>query len=150
VTSQRKGVIDTTVLQKANAPLIKPPKERSCFKKRLELLMAIEQGNLIVLISKQLIAEYRRQVREPRNDYVRAFFEILASNRAVRNWKKPWSGDKAKARKCRFPREDDHVLRTAIDPDDSTTIFSEENDMVAADSCIHRVFGVHIVNPCKV
>ncbi len=142
-------VIDTVVLRKANDPLAGPPHESSLFIQRLKLLARIAKGELIILVSAKLLQEYREQIREPRNETVKAFFELVAagSERVVFNWKKQWSGaDRAKARGCRYPKEDDHVLRTAIRPN-GTTILTEEKRMLDADSCIYREFRVHIIEP---
>lgn len=140
-------VIDTSVLQKANAPISTSPRVWSLFQKRLKLLSRIRTGDLVVLISKQLHNEYDRQVRSPRNDYVKAFFDLLDTpHRRIYNWEKHWKGKRAQSRKCRFPSEDDHVLRTAIRPH-STTIFSEEKRMLAADACIYRNLRIHIQHP---
>ena len=140
-------VIDTTVLQKANALLTQQPRERSWFGRRIRLLQRLHRGEATLLVSAQLLAEYRRQVREPRNDFVRAFFEIATDpNRRIFNWHKRWSGDRDKARRCRYPVEDDHVLRTAIRPH-RTTIYTEEHRMLIADACIYRKLRVHISSP---
>jgi len=136
--------IDTSVLQKANAPITQRLRSRSQFVRRIELLRDIQQRRKIVLISRQLLAEYERNVASPRNDFVRAFFELLADpQRCVKNWV-GWPGrHREKARRCRYPEHDDHVLRTAIRPNPST-IVTEEQRMLAADSCIYRQFRVHI------
>jgi hypothetical protein len=140
-------VVDTGVLQKANAPVDEDVRERSKFKKRLDLLARLKQHQLTVLISKKLLAEYQRQVSKPRNDFVRAFYELLTSpGVAVPNWP-AWSGKRrSDASFCRFPREDYHVLRTAICPSGST-ILSEEHRMLVTDACIHRKFHVHVIDP---
>jgi hypothetical protein len=140
-------VVDTSVLQKANAPITSPTRERSKFARRIALLADIQAGRKTALYSRKLLAEYERKVAIPRNDFVRAFFEILAApGRAIPNWPR-WSGStRAKARKCRYPHEDDHVLRTAVRPS-GATIFSEEGRMLAADACIHRELGIHILDP---
>jgi len=138
--------LDTTVLQKANAIINKPPRRHSLFVRRIELLNDIYSRRKTVLISKRLLQEYEEKVKAPRNDFVRLFFELLANPRGpVYNWA-AWPGrDREKARKCRYPSEDDHVLRTAIRPNGST-IITEEERMLKADSCIYREFRVHIVN----
>ena len=142
-------VLDTTVLQKANAPLLHEPGKHSLFRRRIRLLEQINRGKLGILISKQLLDEYKRQVKEPRNDYVRAFFELLVSagdSRCVWNYA-AWTGQRREhARHCRFPKEDDHVLQTAI-RSQPTTIFSEENRMLRADACIYRRLRVRIRAP---
>lgn len=149
MNTPRECVIDTTVLQKANAPLTKAPRVGSQFLKRLQLLQRIQAGALLVLISPKLVAEYRRQIARPRNDFIGAFFAIL-EGRAIPNWKHRWSGsEREKARRCAYPVEDDHVLRTAIRPQSTTLILTEETQMVDADECIYRHFRVHIANPCE-
>ena len=138
-------VIDTTVLQKANAAITTQPSLRSRFVRRLRLLNNIRTGETTVLFSKRLLTEYRKQVRSPRNDFVRLFFEILDDpGRAVYNWA-AWSGqERDKARRCRFPPEDYHVLRTAIRPNNPTTIISEEERMLRTDENLYRFFRVHV------
>ena len=114
------------------------------------MLERIQRGTLTLLMSSKLLAEYRRQVPSPRNDHIRAFFELVliaAPTRCVWNWEKRWSGgQRAKARKCRYPEEDDHVLRTAIRPS-ASVIFTEEERILKADACIYRCFRVHIRLP---
>ena len=137
-------VIDTTILQKANAPLTHQPRQRSLFVRRLALLNDIARGTLTVLVSQQLLNEYQRQVPAPRNDTIKAFFALIDDPvRAIHNWA-PWPGGRREhARHCRYPSEDDHVLRTAIRPDPST-IFTEEKRMLKSDRCIYQYFRVHI------
>lgn len=141
-------VIDTNVLQRANAPLIHEPREGSQFRRRLAILERISRGHLIVLWSRQLLAEYTRNIREPRNDQVRVFFEILdRPGRAIMNWYAPWSGNRVDmCRRCRYPEHDDHLLRTAIRPAPST-IFTEENALLGTGRCIYRRFRVRIRCP---
>ena len=141
-------VVDTVVLQKANAPIQPPLREGSKIARRVCVLKRIRSGDWIVLISERLLEEYREHVREPRNDFVRAFFEIVSDpQRRVLNWKTPWSGSlRVKARKCRFPSEDKHVLRTAIRPDPSA-IVTEEDRMLRSHKCILREFRVSIIPP---
>lgn len=141
--------IDTTVLQKTNAPITQP-RAGPQFRRRMTLLGRISDGEIVVLISSKLLQEYQRQIPLPRNDAIKLFFELLSSarsDRVVWSWKPRWSGaDREKARDCRFPAEDDHVLRTAIRPRPSF-IITEEYRMLTADDCIYRAFGVHIQEP---
>lgn len=140
-------VVDTVVLRKANAPLNVQPRQHREFQRRLGLLIKIAEGKLIVLFSAKLMGEYEKQVPEPRNMYMAAFFALLSTpGRAVQNWS-PWRGrERQNARACRFPCEDDHVLRTALRPNGST-IYTEEHRMLVTDACIHRRFRVHVRKP---
>ena len=137
-------VVDTIVLQKANAPITKPVARGSQFARRLAVLQDIREGRLVPLHSRQLVQEYEEHVKEPRNEFVKAFFELLDDvRRATYNWH-PWTGAvREKARKCRFPREDHHVLRTAIRGTPST-IITEEKRMLRTDACIYRELRVHV------
>ena len=140
-------VVDTGVLQKANAPLGQSVRERSKFARRLVLLARLKRGSLRVMISPSLLAEYRKQVPKPRNDYVRAFFELVADPaRRVWNWCRSSGQFRSHARKCRFPPEDYHVLRTAVCGTGST-ILSEEHRMLVTDACIYRRLRVHVIDP---
>jgi predicted nucleic acid-binding protein len=138
-------VIDTVVLQSANAPITKPPRRGSLFAKRVRLLEDVRVGNKTVLYSPRLVQEYQTKISEPRNDYVKAFLEILSDpRRSIPNWKR-WTGsqqDRAHS-KCRYPSHDDHLLQTAIRPN-PTMIITEEATLLSTDTCIHRYFGVHI------
>jgi hypothetical protein len=138
-------VVDTMVLQKANAAITVAPGERSRFVVRLKLLQKIQSHQIRVLLSKKLLDEYNRQIKAPRNDYIKTFFELLGSpDFPIWNWKKRWSGGmRNQAAACGFPMEDTHVLRTAIRAN-PTTIISEENAMLSADACIYLHFRVHI------
>lgn len=145
-------VVDTCVLQNANNLIDVSDlssESRSLFQNRLNLLSRIEAGHFVVLISPKLQSEYNRQIRSTKRDYVKAFFDILDDpSRYVLNWEKHWSGGKRDLAhsRCKFPPEDDHVLRTAIRPH-PTTIFSEESRMLVTDRCIYRNLRVHIRLP---
>lgn len=136
--------IDTTVLQKANAEITSRPRAHSVFVRRINLLLDVQAERITVLISRQLLAEYEQKLPSPRNDFIRLFFELLADPaRRIENWVN-WPGrDEEKARKCRYPKHDDHVLRTAIRPNPSV-IITEDKRMLRADACIYRAFRVHI------
>jgi len=114
------------------------------FARRLAVLRGIREGRIVALHSPRLIQEYEQHVKEPRNEFVRAFFELLDDvGRATYNWH-PWTGAvKEKAKKCRFPPEDYHVLRTAIRGNPST-IITEEDRVLRTDRCIYRRLRVHV------
>jgi hypothetical protein len=142
--------LDTTVVFRTNVPIDGDRADAKLLSKRLEILKRIRNGQDSVLISERLLHEYVQQVVPGKNDFVRAFLEIVASpdgSRVILNWKKAWSGgERDRARKCRYPKEDDHVLRTAI-RDTATTIYSEEGRMTQAHPCVYKEFGVRITAP---
>ena len=144
-THSPRCVIDTIILRRANALLTTEPRARSLFVRRVCLLTRIQRGDLLALYSQALLKEYAQQVLSPRNDYVRQFLALLTDGRrSLLNWKRHWSGgDREKVRKCRYPGEDVHVLRTAVCREGST-IFTEEHRMLVADGRVHREFSVHI------
>lgn len=118
--------------------------------RRLTLLQRIRGKQICLLISQRLVQEYLDQLIPIQNDFVKAFLEIMTrpdGHHVVLNWKPTWSGgEQSRARKCRYPAEDDHVLRTAI-RDHSTLIYTEEDRMIKADACIYKEFRVHIQEP---
>lgn len=145
-----EAAIDTTVLRRANVTLVGGREDARRLSRRLSLLSRIRRNEIFVLISAHLIHEYREQIKFAQNDFVKAFMELVTKPDGVNvvlNWKTPWSGgDRDQARRCQFPLEDDHVLRTAI-RGQPTTIYSEEGRMLRADACIYRRFRVHITEP---
>lgn len=154
MSGSRECVIDTMVLQIANTPMTSGVPPRGHFKLRLDLLEAISTGRMIILASQRLIAEYQRQLVAPRNETIKVFFELLtgaSSNCVVWNWKKRWSlGEQERARHCRYPRHDDHLLRTAIRDNRSATVVTEESALLNTNDCIYRSFRVHILRPASV
>src|SRR5258706_14631690 len=140
--------LDTTVVFKANVPLTLG-REGARLARRLNLLRQIRHREVVVLVSLRLLHEYVQQVK-PHNEFTKAFLELATSpdgSHVILNWKNSWSGDeRSRARQCRYPAEDVHVLRTAI-RETPTTIYTEEARMLAANTCIFRAFGVHIAEP---
>jgi|SRR6267378_1939868 len=145
-----EAAIDTTVLRRANVALEGNRASAKLLARRLSLLQRIQRREITILLSKRLLQEYREQLPIPLNEFVRAFLEIVTTpdgRHVLMNWKNPWSGgDRSRARGCRFPEEDDHVLRTAI-RGQRTAIYSEENRMLMTDDCIYREFRVHVQEP---
>lgn len=145
-----EAAIDTTVLQKANVEINHDRAKANRLAKRISLLQRIQRNEIAVLVSERLLHEYVQQIQVRQNDFVRAFFELVSSpdgQRVILSWKKQWSGgERAAARACRYPREDYHVLRTAV-RGHPTTIYTEEGRMLLADACISRRFSVRIIEP---
>ena len=145
-----EAAVDTTVLRRANVALEGNRADANLLSRRLQLLQQIRGKQISILVSNRLVQEYCEQLPTLRNDVVKAFLELVTNpdgKHVIINWKASWSGgDRNRARRCRYPSEDDHVLRTAI-RDNSTVIYTEEGRMLRADSCIYREFLVHIQEP---
>lgn len=142
--------IDTTVVFRSNVALTASRADARRLSRRLTLLRRIDRHEIVALISLSLLQEYVDHVVPAQNEFTKAFLELVASpdgSRVILNWKNSWSGgERSRARRCRYPVEDDHVLRTAIRTT-PTTIYCEEARMLAADGCVYREFGVHILEP---
>jgi len=145
-----QAVIDTQVLVRANGQVADDEDLKNALRHRLRLLGRILGRELTVLVSAKLLAEYADKVREPRNDWVRAFLELLASPNAnvVTNWADWPAGRRDAARKCRFPKHDQHLLRTAL-RDGEATVVTEESALLKTDACIHREFRIHVRKPAE-
>jgi hypothetical protein len=145
-----EAALDTTVLRRANVPLQGTRADATLMAKRLALLRRIRTNEINVLVSQRLIQEYSDQLKTYQNEFVKTFMELATQpdgRHVILNWKDRWSGgDRERAARCRYPHEDNHVLRTAIRPNPSM-IYSEEHRMLRADACIYRVFRVHILEP---
>lgn len=139
-------VVDTCILQKANAMITVEPGAYSDFRRRVALLLTFVNGTNIALFSDAIVREYEERVKEPRNDYVRLFFELVTApgSGAMASWAPRWRGDRDVARRCRFPKHDDHLLRTAV-PKAPAVIYTEEAALVRTDACVHRRLQVHIL-----
>src|SRR3990172_2043651 len=74
-----KLAIDTIVFQSANAPMRSEPRLNRLFVKRIRLIRKILSGNVVILISKMLIQEYREKIK-PRNELLKALLDGLTSN----------------------------------------------------------------------
>jgi hypothetical protein len=138
-------VVDTVVMQSANAPLDTAPTEGRTIVRRLELLRRISRGEIQLLWSKRLLKEWADHVPEPRNDFVRAVLELLTNGHGQHNWRTPWTGGiRADIAECRYPGHDSHLLRTAILDDDRSYLVTEENRLSTCRACVSRKFNVSI------
>jgi hypothetical protein len=118
-------------------------------RKRRTLLLGIIQRERTLLVSQSLINQYTGHLVRPLNDLIRAFLEYATNPEpaedVVVNWAALSGGDRDFARKCRFPKHDLLLLRTALGF--RSTIYSEDNRVVQSDECIHRKFSVHTADP---
>jgi hypothetical protein len=143
--------VDTSVLVNANVKQTSDHTEAVRQAARLLLLQRVQSQQAAVLISRQLVAEYKRKITSFENDYVRLFLELLTNpdgSHIIPNWRTPWTrSDIARMYECRFPYEDDHVLRTAA-RGHRTTLYSEERRILGANArCVRKHFGVDINEP---
>jgi len=143
-------VIDTVVLHRANQARLQQPGETAQLRKRRLLLQDVGRGQWLLLVSPNVLIEYRGHLVRPLNDLVRSFLEYAttpdSSESVGVNWRALSGNERDLAlRRCRFPAHDLRLLRTAYGY--RSTIFSEEDRVVRTDACIHRSFQVHLVDP---
>jgi hypothetical protein len=140
-----KVAVDTTVLQKANASIVNAPHENRLFFLRISLLTRFVNEEMIALWSPRLHAEWKEKLKEPRNEFTKAFFEIITSDKALLNYAKPWGGSEMqRMTKCRYPRHDIHLLRTAFIKEERTHLVTEENPILLTATCVKREFDIAI------
>jgi hypothetical protein len=145
----RPCVVDTDVLHHSNRDF--PADDRRLrlkLARRIELLRQIAAGHRVLLVSRTLLGQYSHHLQRPFNLYLQEFLSVATQPTPnVRfNWAMLTGAQRDRAhRACRFPGEDILLLRTAYGV--RSVIFSEETRVVAADSCIHRYFRVHIQDP---
>jgi len=142
----RRVVVDTCVLQKANAPMRNAPRAGREINERIDLLKKLADGSLTPAWSATVLREYLEHVPEPRNDFMRAFFEILG--RVPPTWTRLTGAQEARLGRCRYPPEDKHLLRTACPG--PATIATEEGRLLRVDGPVHQYFQVHIRAPAEV
>lgn len=141
-----KVAVDTNVLLRANAPITTEKQGRE-FALRLKLLSRFQDKEIFPLWSPQLAAEWATHVKEPRNDYIRAFFELMVDTSDGFNYATPWGGsEKQRMSKCRFPKHDLHLLRTAYLKVRTSHIVTEEGPVLGTATCVKHEFDVHIKN----
>jgi hypothetical protein len=131
------------VVYKANGD-IAGRRPGSILDRRLRALEQIGRGVRRLRYNPKLLGEYRRVVREPRNDVIELFFNVL-SERAVlvsRNTLSRHCYAKA-VRTCRWPNHDQHLLAAAIDGIDASILVTEEAHVTCA-NCIFRHFTVRV------
>jgi hypothetical protein len=140
----RRVVVDTCVLQAANAPLEHTPREGRAILDRIALLKRLLDGVLTPAWSKALWDEYQEHVPEPgRNDFIVAFYALLAQTPPT--YTKLTGAQRSRLRTCRYPPEDVHLLRTALPG--PATIATEEDRLLRVDAPVHRYFQVHVRTP---
>lgn len=139
-------VVDTTVLQKANAAITVAPGAGKEIQDRFRLLQRIQSGELQPMYSKKLEGEWRTKVKEPRNDFVQAFYALVVNGVAEFNWAHWRGSDDDRLAKCKFPMEDKHLVRTAVRDGERTYVVSEEERVTRGAKCVQRCFNVSAVD----
>ena len=140
----RRVVVDTCVLQKANAPMQAEPRVGRDIVARIGLLRKFSDGTLTPAWSAALWREYQEHVPEPgRNDFIVAFYALLA--RTSPTWTKLTGAQRSRLGQCRYPPEDKHLLQTALPG--PAAIATEEDRLLRVDRPVHQYFQVHVKLP---
>jgi hypothetical protein len=136
-------VFDTSFVRLANDSLF-GEKRGNLLNRRLTPLRQAVAAKSHLRYNRKLLGEYSMQIRERHNDVVEQFFALLDSPQATLVRKNALSRqDNAKARLCRWPVHDQHVLAAAIGGDD-VVIHVTEGALGACSKAVKRVFGFQI------
>jgi hypothetical protein len=139
----RDGVLDTTVVARANCDL-GTRKRGNALDSRARLLESCLQGILRIRYNPKLLKEYTDHVCKYRNDLIEAFFAILDSPRAFfvkRNALTRQNYDLAC--KCRWPSHDQHLIAAALGGI-CPCIFVTEAALHQCAEKVNQVFGVRV------
>jgi hypothetical protein len=138
-------VVDATVIYKANGD-IAGRRSGNLLDKRLAVIQQIGSGLRRLRYNPKLLTEYRRVVREPRNDVIELFFTILSEQAVfVKRNKLPQHSYAKAVERCCWPSHDQHLLAAAIDGVDPSIFVTEERHVNCA-ACILKAFAVHLEN----
>jgi hypothetical protein len=140
------SVIDTSVVSMANGQ-IAGRRQGNALDRRLLAIEDVAYGRRRMRYNPRLLVEYRRIVRIYRNDVIELFFTAL-TERAVFVPRNTLSRqDNAKARKCKWPGHDQHLLAAAVGGI-QPTIFVTEADLHACAASVLAYFAVHVEQLC--
>lgn len=138
------SVLDATVVAFANGD-IAARRPGNVFDRRLAAIEQVAHGRRRLRYNQKLLGEYQQVIQERRNDVIDLFFSVLA-DRSFRVRANTLSRqDHAKAKKCRWPSHDQHLLAAAVGGD-RPTIFVTESRHAACAAKILSCFGVHIAD----
>lgn len=142
-------MIDTTVVALSNVKLT-CLKEGSNLQARIRLLEQCFSGKKRIRFNGRLKEEYNSKVRAFDNDFVRLFFELLTSSRAVfvnRSTLSRQHYNKAQ-NDCGWPSHDQHLLAAAVGGED-VILYITEDDHWKCRNKIRRVFDFDLVKMRK-
>jgi hypothetical protein len=97
----------------------------SILDRRISIICEIKNGSYTVRYNSRLLGEYNNLVKVHRNDWIAVFFQILADGATFVNRNNFNAAELAKARKCRWPLHDQHVLVAAINGTKSIVFVTE-------------------------
>jgi len=137
------GVLDTTVVACANCDL-RARTQGNSLNRRAALIERCVTGSLRVLYNKVLLQEYKNHIREHRNDLIESFFAVLDSATAFLVRRSTLSRqDYNRARACRWPSHDQHLLAAALGGVRASIYVTEQALSRCAES-IRREFRVRV------
>jgi hypothetical protein len=139
------SVLDATVVAFGNGD-IAARRPGNLFDRRLTAIEQVASGLRRLRYNTRLLGEYTQLIQERRNDVIELFFTALDDERSVLVKRNTLSRqDYARARKCRWPTHDQHLLAAAVEGNDPT-IFVTESRHVQRAAKILTCFAVHIVD----
>ncbi len=136
-------VLDASVVALSNGDLA-GRRPGNVFDRRLNVIEQVVAGARRLRYNQKLLGEYRRLIRDYRNDVIELLFFVLDSDRAVlvsRSTLSRQNYDRATLQ-CRWPSHDQHLLAAALDGADPSIFVTE----VRLADCARRVFAYFAVH----
>jgi len=138
------SILDATVVAFANGNIAARAKGNA-FDRRLAAIEQVAYGHRRLRYNQKLLREYQQVIKEYRNDVVDLFFTVLTDRSILVRTNTLSRQDYARAKKCRWPSHDQHLLAAAMGGDEPTIFVTESRHAVCAAKILAR-FGIHITD----
>jgi hypothetical protein len=138
-------VIDATVIGFSNRDLdVSQP--GSALDRRINVIKQVTAGKLHLRYNPKLLKEYVQHARNPRNDVIELFFQILDSDRAefVKSNTLRRQIYALAIGKCRWPHHDQHLLAAAVDGKEPSLFVTEQRHARCCDDIL-MYLQIHVV-----
>jgi len=138
------SVIDATVVAFANGN-IAARKQGNAFDRRLEAIEQVVNGQRRLRYNSKLLREYQNLIQEHRNDVIDLFFIVLADRAVLVRGNTLSRQHYGRARTCRWPAHDQHLLAAALGGDEPTIFVTEARLAQCAAQILAR-FTIRVVD----